>query len=242
MVKAPPRPAQSKCKQVVLVKAPPRPTQSKYKRAGGTGQGPTPRGLRKASACKRADGITSTCAEPSLYMCDIVRYHFAKAWLACARMRATHLSPGSRPLPTPALDQASRVTSGSRDASGCSSSWCFFCLLPRCSGLLPLAASPACSWLPAAPAPSCSRRLPIASGWCPVVFAASARPIPEAGHVHNFTPAWGAAVQMRCYGVEALRARCAICSDTCAKYAVDSQNIHSSHQGTRKTIALSAAY
>ena len=162
LVKAPPRPTQSECKQVVLVKAPPRPTQSKYKRAGGTGQGTTPRGLCKASACKRADGITSTCAEQSLYMCDIVRYHFAKAWLACARMRATHLSPGSRPLPTPALNQASRVTSGSRDASGCSRSWCFYCLLQRCSGLLPLAASPACSWLPAAPAPRCSRRLPAA--------------------------------------------------------------------------------
>ena len=104
--------------------------------------------------------------------------------------------------------------------------------LPGCFWLLQLVVllllAPALLW--AAPArrfsrmllaPGGSRLLPIASGWCPVVFAASARPIPEAEHVHNFTPAWGAAVQMRCYGVEALRARCAICSDTCAKYAVE---------------------
>ena len=95
----------------------------------------------------------------------------------------------------------------SRAALGCSRSP----LLPHAPG------SPR---LPLPAAPGGSRLLPIASGWCPVVFAASARPIPEAEHVHNFTPAWGAAVQMRCYGVEALRARCAICSDTCAKYAV----------------------
>lgn len=97
----------------------------------------------------------------------------------------------------------------SRAALGCSR-----------SPLLPHA--PGSRRLPLPAAPGGSRLLPIASGWCPVVFAASARPIPEAEHVHSFTPAWGAAVQMRCYGVETLRARCAICSDTCAKYAVDS--------------------
>ena len=196
-----------------MVRAPPRPTQSKYKRAGGTGQGTTPRGLRKASACKRADGITSTCAEPLLYMCDIVRYHFAKAWLAYARMRTTYVSPGSRPsrhppsikppgllpahgmlLAAPARGASSAC---SRAALGCSRSP----LLPHVPGSrrLPLPA-----------APGGSRLLPIASGWCPVVFAASARPIPEAEHVHNFTPAWGASLQMRCYGVEALGAICAI--------------------------------
>ena len=104
----------------------------------------------------------------------------------------------------------------SRAALGCSR-----------SPLLPHA--PGSRRLPLPAAPGGSRLLPIASGWCPVVFAASARPIPEAEHVHNFTPAWGAAVQMRCYGVEALRARCAICSDTRAKYAVDS--VHARQAG-----------
>ena len=108
----------------------------------------------------------------------------------------------------------------SRAALGCSRSP----LLPHVPGSrrLPLPA-----------APGGSRLLPIASGWCPVVFAASARPIPEAEHVHNFTPAWGAAVQMRCYGVEALRTRCAICSDTCAKYAIGS--VHARQAGLATT-------
>ena len=143
LVKAPPRPTQSECKQVVLVKAPPRPTQSKYKRAGGTGQGTTPRGLCKASACKHADGITSTCAEQSLYMCDIVRYHFAKAWLACARMRRNTFE--SR-FPAPPDTRPQSSLPGSFRLPGC------FWLLPLVVLLL---LAPALLW--AAPARRFSR-------------------------------------------------------------------------------------